>query len=106
MEGCKASAVAFEHQSVAQGRYVADFLAEARGAGCWCYGASPRARASGTQPVPYDVPDYRGSGIVLVLGGEASGLRPRVAGACDPLICSPPPRPRDPLRPSPPPPPP
>ena len=86
---CKASAGAVEHLAVAQVRNVADFLAEARGAGCWCYGASPRARASGPQPVPYDVPDYRGSGIVLVLGGEASGLRPRVAGACDQLICLP-----------------
>jgi 23S rRNA (guanosine2251-2'-O)-methyltransferase len=39
--------------------------------------------------VPYDVPDYRGGGVVLVLGGEAKGLRPRVAGACDELICLP-----------------
>jgi 23S rRNA (guanosine2251-2'-O)-methyltransferase len=36
--------------------------------------------------VPYDAPDYRGSGVVLVLGGEGRGLRPRVAGACDQLI--------------------
>jgi 23S rRNA (guanosine2251-2'-O)-methyltransferase len=39
--------------------------------------------------VPYDVPDYRGSGVVLVLGGEAKGLRPRVAASCDQLVCLP-----------------
>ena len=86
---CKASAGAVEHLAVAQVRNVADFLAEARRAGCWCYGASPRARPGGPDPVAYDVPDYRGGGVVLVLGGEARGLRPRVAGACDELICVP-----------------
>ena len=40
-------------------------------------------------PVPYDVPDYRGPGVVLVLGSEGSGLRPRVAKACDELIALP-----------------
>jgi 23S rRNA (guanosine2251-2'-O)-methyltransferase len=39
--------------------------------------------------VPYDAPDYAGSGVVLVLGSEGSGLRPRVAGACDELIALP-----------------
>ena len=86
---CKASAGAVEHLAVAQVRNVADFLAEARRAGCWCYGASPRPRPGGPDPVPYDVPDYRGSAVVLVLGGEARGLRPRVAGACDQLVCLP-----------------
>jgi 23S rRNA (guanosine2251-2'-O)-methyltransferase len=38
--------------------------------------------------VPYDRPDYRG-GVVLVLGSEGRGLRPRVAGACDQLISLP-----------------
>ena len=37
----------------------------------------------------YDAPDYGGSGTVLVLGSEGSGLRPRVAGACDELIALP-----------------
>jgi 23S rRNA (guanosine2251-2'-O)-methyltransferase len=83
---CKASAGAVEHLPVAQVRNVADFLAQARAAGCWCYGASASARAGPGEPVPYDARDYRGSGIVLVLGGEGSGLRPRVAGACDELI--------------------
>src|SRR5580693_456715 len=33
--------------------------------------------------------DFRGSGVVLVLGSEGAGLRPRVAGACDELIALP-----------------
>jgi len=90
---CKASAGAVEHLRVARVRNVADFLADAREAGCWCYGASaesvgnecPPARA----PIPYDDPDYRGAGVVLVLGSEGRGLRPRVAKACDELIALP-----------------
>ena len=38
--------------------------------------------------MPYDRPDYRG-GVVLVLGSEGHGLRPRVAAACDELIALP-----------------
>jgi 23S rRNA (guanosine2251-2'-O)-methyltransferase len=85
---CKASAGAVEHLPVAQVRNIADFLAEARKAGCWCYGASadPSPRRS---PVPYDTPDYAGSGVVLVLGSEGRGLRPRVADSCDELIALP-----------------
>jgi 23S rRNA (guanosine2251-2'-O)-methyltransferase len=82
---CKASAGAVEHLPVARVRNLADFLAEARQAGCWCYGASAAEEAA----VPYDEPDYAGSGVVLVLGSEGSGLRPRVAGACDELISLP-----------------
>jgi 23S rRNA (guanosine2251-2'-O)-methyltransferase len=82
---CKASAGAVEHLPVARVRNLADFLAEAREAGCWSYGASAEAEG-GRAPVPYDRPDYRGAGVVLVLGSEGSGLRPRVAGACDELI--------------------
>jgi 23S rRNA (guanosine2251-2'-O)-methyltransferase len=82
---CKASAGAVEHLPVARVRNLADFLAEARQAGCWCYGASAAEEAA----VPYDAPDYAGSGVVLVLGSEGSGLRPRVAGACDELISLP-----------------
>jgi 23S rRNA (guanosine2251-2'-O)-methyltransferase len=85
---CKASAGAVEHLRVAKVRNMADFLAEARRAGCWCYGASAKG-ASGRAPVSYDAPDYRGAGVVLVLGSEGSGLRPRVAKACDELISLP-----------------
>jgi 23S rRNA (guanosine2251-2'-O)-methyltransferase len=84
---CKASAGAVEHLAVCRVRNMADFLGEAREAGCWCYGASA---GDGERPaVPYDRPDYRGSGVVLVLGSEGNGLRPRVAGACDELVSLP-----------------
>jgi 23S rRNA (guanosine2251-2'-O)-methyltransferase len=79
---CKASAGAVEHLPVARVRNLADFLADAKRAGCWCYGASSSATVS------YDVPDYTG-GVVLVLGSEGRGLRPRVAGACDELVALP-----------------
>jgi 23S rRNA (guanosine2251-2'-O)-methyltransferase len=82
---CKASAGAVEHLSVARVRNVADFLADARRADCWCYGAS----GGDDRAVAYDAPDYAGSGVVLVLGSEGSGLRPRVAKACDALIALP-----------------
>ena len=39
--------------------------------------------------MPYDRPDYAGAGVVLVLGSEGTGLRPRVAEACDELIALP-----------------
>ena len=42
---CKASAGAVEHLPVARVRNLADFLADARKAGCWCYGASAESRA-------------------------------------------------------------
>ncbi len=86
---CKASAGAVEHLRVARVRNLADFLAEARRAGCWCYGASAGEGTGGERPVPYDEPDYGDGGVVLVLGSEGSGLRPRVAGACDQLIALP-----------------
>lgn len=79
---CKASAGAVEHLPVARVRNVADFLGEAKHAGCWCYGAAAGARTAWTEP------DYRG-GVVLVLGSEGRGLRPRVAGACDALVSLP-----------------
>ncbi|MDX6721270.1 MAG: rRNA (guanosine2251-2-O)-methyltransferase [Solirubrobacteraceae bacterium] len=78
----KASAGAVEHLRIARVRNLADFLAQAKAAGCWCYGAD------GSSPLAYDQPDY-GGGVVLVLGGEGSGLRPRVAQACDALIALP-----------------
>jgi 23S rRNA (guanosine2251-2'-O)-methyltransferase len=86
---CKASAGAVEHLPVARVRNMADFLAEARRSGCWSYGASAADASPDRPPLPYDAPDYAGSGVVLVLGSEGSGLRPRVAGACDELVALP-----------------
>ncbi len=85
---CKASAGAVEHLRIARVRNLTDFLLEARQAGCWSYGASAE-REGGRAPVPYDSPDYAGAPTILVLGSEGSGLRPRVAGACDELIALP-----------------
>jgi 23S rRNA (guanosine2251-2'-O)-methyltransferase len=79
---CKASAGAVEHLPVARVRNIADFLADAKRAGCWCYGA---AAGAGT---PYTAPDWSGP-VVLVLGAEGRGLRPRVAAACDDLVALP-----------------
>jgi 23S rRNA (guanosine2251-2'-O)-methyltransferase len=78
----KASAGAVEHLRIARVRNMADFLADAKAAACWCYGAD------GASLTSYDEPDYSG-GVVLVLGGEGSGLRPRVAQGCDALISLP-----------------
>ena len=86
---CKASAGAVEHLRVARVRNIADFLADARRAGCWCYGALAPGGSAARPPIPYDRPDYAGAGVVLVLGSEGSGLRPRVARACDELIALP-----------------
>ena len=79
----KASAGAVEHLAVARVRNLADFLGEARAAGCWAYGA-----ATGPDAVAYTEPDWRG-GVVLVLGSEGRGLRPRVASSCDALVALP-----------------
>jgi 23S rRNA (guanosine2251-2'-O)-methyltransferase len=81
---CKASAGAVEHLRIARVRNIADFLGDAGQAGCWSYGAS----APSSSTVPYTAPDYRG-GVVLVLGSEGSGLRPRVAHSCDQLVSLP-----------------
>ena len=79
---CKASAGAVEHLRIARVRNLADFLADAKAAGCWCYGADASGRTS------YAEVDY-GGGVVLVLGSEGQGIRPRVAGACDALVALP-----------------
>ena len=80
---CKASAGAVEHLPVARVRNLADFLADAKRAGCWCYGAAAGART------PYTAPDFTSGGVVIVLGAEGRGLRPRVAAACDDLVALP-----------------
>jgi 23S rRNA (guanosine2251-2'-O)-methyltransferase len=80
---CKASAGAVEWLAVARVRNLADFLAQAREAGCWAWGAAAVEGA-----VPYTQPDWSG-GVVLVLGSEGRGLRPRVAAACDGLVAMP-----------------
>jgi 23S rRNA (guanosine2251-2'-O)-methyltransferase len=79
---CKASAGAVEHLEVAHVRNLADWLAQAKEAGFWIWGADAEAKAA-----PWAV-DLKGP-TVLVLGGEGKGLRPRVAKACDGLVALP-----------------
>ncbi|MGE5281042.1 MAG: 23S rRNA (guanosine(2251)-2'-O)-methyltransferase RlmB [Chloroflexota bacterium] len=79
---CKASAGAVEHLPVARVRNLADWLAEAKRAGFWIWGAEAEA-----EQAPWDV-DLTGS-TILVLGGEGKGLRPRVASSCDGLVALP-----------------
>ncbi|HEX4733150.1 MAG TPA: 23S rRNA (guanosine(2251)-2'-O)-methyltransferase RlmB [Thermoleophilaceae bacterium] len=79
---CKTSAGAVEHLPVAQVRNIADYLDDAKKAEAWVYGAAAGA------PTGYDEPDYKGR-VVLVMGSEGKGLRPRVAEHCDQLISLP-----------------
>jgi 23S rRNA (guanosine2251-2'-O)-methyltransferase len=79
---CKASAGAVEHLQVAHVRNLADWLAEAKAAGFWIWGADAEARSPAWEV------DLKGP-TVLVLGGEGKGIRPRVAKACDGLISLP-----------------
>lgn len=79
---CKASAGAVEHLAVAHVRNLADWLADAKAAGFWIWGADAEADSP-----PWEV-DLEGP-TVLVLGGEGKGLRPRVAAACDGLVALP-----------------
>jgi 23S rRNA (guanosine2251-2'-O)-methyltransferase len=79
---CKASAGAVEHLAIARVRNLADFLLDAREAGAWSYGAD------GGAPAPYTQPDYHGK-VIVVMGSEGKGLRPRVAQTCDQLVALP-----------------
>jgi 23S rRNA (guanosine2251-2'-O)-methyltransferase len=80
---CRASAGAVEHLAIARVRNIADWLRAAKKReSVWIYGAA----ADG--PVRYHRPDYSGR-VVLVLGSEGRGLRPRVAETCDELIALP-----------------
>jgi 23S rRNA (guanosine2251-2'-O)-methyltransferase len=79
---CKTSAGAVEHLELAHVRNLADWLAEAKDAGFWIWGADADA-----DQAPWSA-DLTGP-TVIVLGGEGKGLRPRVAAACDSLIALP-----------------
>lgn len=79
---CKASAGAVEHLNIAHVRNLADWLAEAKQANFWIWGADAEATDA-----PWST-DLSGP-TVLVLGGEGKGIRPRVASACDGLVALP-----------------
>ena len=77
---CRASAGAVEHLPIARVRNISDWLLAAKGRdGLWVYGAEAEGGVS------YERPDYSDR-VVLVLGSEGRGLRPRVAETCDQLI--------------------
>jgi 23S rRNA (guanosine2251-2'-O)-methyltransferase len=77
---CRASAGAVEHLPVARVRNLADWLGSIKERpNTWVYGAEAEASVS------YERPDYSGR-VVLVLGSEGRGLRPRVAETCDELV--------------------
>lgn len=78
----KASAGAVEHIPVARVRNLADWLGSAQQDGAWVYGADAGAEAR------YPTLDFSGR-VVLVLGGEGAGIRPRVASTCDALVSIP-----------------
>jgi 23S rRNA (guanosine2251-2'-O)-methyltransferase len=79
---CKASAGAVEHLPVARVTNLERWLAGAKEAGAWVYGAE--ASAPGT----YTSADLLGR-VVLAVGGEGRGLRRLVAERCDLLVSSP-----------------
>lgn len=79
---CKASAGAVEHLGIARVRNVSDWLAEAKSAGFWVWGAD-----GSSDQAPWQT-DLTGK-TVLVMGTEGKGLRPRVADTCDGLIAIP-----------------
>jgi 23S rRNA (guanosine2251-2'-O)-methyltransferase len=79
---CKASAGAVEHLDIARVRNLADWLAAARAADFWIWGAD----AEGDKP-PWKL--HLIGPTVIVLGGEGKGIRPRVASACDGLAALP-----------------
>jgi 23S rRNA (guanosine2251-2'-O)-methyltransferase len=79
---CKASAGAVEHLAVARVRNLADWLAGAKEAGAWIYGADAGSERRYTEV------EWTGR-AVLVLGSEGRGLRQRVAKSCDELVSIP-----------------
>lgn len=78
----KASAGAVEHLPVAVVPNLADWLERIKRPALWSYAATAEAAQAYT-----DV-DLR-DGAVLVLGAEGSGIRPRVARACDAAVALP-----------------
>jgi 23S rRNA (guanosine2251-2'-O)-methyltransferase len=79
---CKASAGAVEHLAVARVGNLADWLAAAKGAGAWVFGAQPEAE---TSPEAVDLRDR----AVIVVGSEGKGIPPRVAASCDAMVSIP-----------------
>jgi 23S rRNA (guanosine2251-2'-O)-methyltransferase len=78
----RASAGAVEHLPIARVRNLAEYLGEAKQAGAWVYGTQAGA------PRSYTDVDWQGR-VVIVLGSEGRGVRPRVRSMCDDLVSLP-----------------
>ena len=78
----KSSAGAIEHLQIARVGNINDYLVIAKQQGSWVYGAA----ADGD--MAYDQPDYSGK-VVMVVGSEGKGMRPKVANNCDALVSIP-----------------
>jgi 23S rRNA (guanosine2251-2'-O)-methyltransferase len=64
-------------------RNLADWLAGAKKReGVWVYGAEVGGAT------PYTAVDFTGR-VIVVMGSEGKGMRPRVASACDALVSVP-----------------
>lgn len=74
----KASAGAVEHLPIARVSSIAAFVHDTRGAGRLAVGAHPEGA------VDYRLVPWTGE-VLLVMGAEGQGLRPRVREACDAL---------------------
>ena len=79
---CKASAGAVEHLAVARVRNLADWLGTAKR-------PAPGSTARTPEPPCRTARRTMRGRVVLVLGSEGRGLRPRVAAACDELVALP-----------------
>jgi 23S rRNA (guanosine2251-2'-O)-methyltransferase len=64
---------------------IADTLIELRKAGRFVIGLA----GDGGTPLPDAIRDHGGPGLVIVMGAEDRGLRPRVAESCDLLVAIP-----------------
>jgi 23S rRNA (guanosine2251-2'-O)-methyltransferase len=78
----KASVGATEHAAVARVRNLSDYLAQAKKAGFWVYGAAVGS------PESYLEQDYVAP-TCFVLGSEGRGLGRRVASLCDVIVSLP-----------------
>lgn len=79
----KASAGAIEHVRVARCTNTAEALERCKSDTVWIYGASEKGA------VGYTDVDFATGGVVLVLGSEGAGIRPRVLRTCDETITLP-----------------
>lgn len=76
---CKTSAGAIEHVRLAQVENLASFLHDAKSPERWVVGADEDAQDDYRQ-VAWD------PGVIVVIGAEGEGLRPRVRSMCDRLV--------------------